>query len=229
MQGDLQEAIRNPRRAIQYLSELRWRAKLYTHFKEIFADQTYKWLYDRIKPDTTLLDIGAFVGDSAIYFSMNPNVTRVVAYEPMPWVYNYGKSLIREKEKIDYKNMAIGKEGTLHLPYMRTSGIAAASRMKKGKVEVPSIGLKEAIANHKRIAIKCDVEGDEYNIFMDLPKSIFKNVYAIQMEVHKHIMDSSSVSNAGATDALLNHIRQCGFKVRCLEKGDKVSTYGFSR
>ena len=223
MQGDFQEAVRNPRRALQYLSELRWRAKLYTHFKEIFADETYKWLDDRIISGTILIDIGAFVGDSAIYFSRNPNVKKVLAFEAMPGTWKEGEKILQNRKdpKIIYNNLAVGsKEGFLNLPSSRQGGIAAASRMSKGKTKVPVIPLEQVIGSNNKIAIKCDVEGDEYNIFMGQSKHIFKNVYAIIMEVHKHNIDSQR---------LLKQMKEYGFRVSQLEHGEMASLYGFQK
>ncbi len=225
MEGDIHEAIRNPKRAIKYLSELRWRAKLYTHFREIFAEETYLWLNEKIRPGTTLIDIGAFVGDSAIYFSMNPKVKKVMAYEPMPGTYLQGREILdlRKNKKIFYKNQAIGAENTtISLPEGKQGGIAAATTLnRKGRAQIKMITLDEAVKGQQRIAIKCDVEGDEFQIFNAKPKSIFKNVYAIIMEIHTSKMGQHNFHK------LISAMKSYGFRPYELEKSTNVSLYGF--
>ena len=58
---------------------MRQKVKLYGHLDEVFMKQAYKWLYDRIVKDTVLIDIGAMIGDTSVYFAMNPNVKKVIA------------------------------------------------------------------------------------------------------------------------------------------------------
>lgn len=226
MQGDIQEAIRNPKRAFQYMLELRWRAKLYTHLKEIFLDEEYRWLSERLKPGTTLIDIGAFIGDSAVYFSMQANVKRVVAYEPMPGTYSEGIKVLRERKdgKILYYNKAVGAtDQTIKLPSKRQGGIAAASKLsgKNGKTEIQMIVLEEALRGHKKVAIKCDVEGDEYNIFMDKKSGTFDEVYAMIMEIHHSNMGSEK------TRRFFSDMKRYGFSSTAIKKGKNVSMYGF--
>ncbi len=70
-----------------------------------------------MKPGTTLIDIGAFIGDTAAYFAMNSNVKTIMAYEPHPSTFGILQDNVNElpeilKEKIRLKNKAImEKEG----------------------------------------------------------------------------------------------------------------------
>ena len=70
----------------------------------------YHWLYDRIRPGTTLLDIGAYIGDTALYFANNSNVKRILSYEPIPAFYNEARKSIAQnpyRGKITISNLAV--------------------------------------------------------------------------------------------------------------------------
>jgi len=84
MLEDMLLVMRNPRLAINTLLTARQKIKFYSHLNEIFFNQPYYWLWSHAKPHTTLIDIGAFIGDTAVYFAMNPNIDKIIAYEPNP-------------------------------------------------------------------------------------------------------------------------------------------------
>lgn len=50
-------------------------------YQGIFVKQPFHWLYRRIVPNTTLLDLGAGMGETAFYFVLNPNASRIISYE----------------------------------------------------------------------------------------------------------------------------------------------------
>ena len=124
-------------------------------YREIYRDQAYKRLYNRIKPNTLLLDIGASIGDTAIYFAMHPNTREVWSYEPNK--KRHAQALKNLKRAGFDKKVKLHNIGLEHLN------------------KVLSVAKEP-------IAIKCDIEGGEYSIFdkdVDLSK-----VYAIMMEYH---------------------------------------------
>lgn len=141
-------------------------------YAETFIGQQYKWLYDRIKPGTTLIDIGANIGDTTIYFSMNINVKRIEAYEPTLRLYEEAKRLLMRypyKNRIKFVNMAITHDGG-------KVTTAYGDGNKTG-----SITLAMVLAGRKKVAIKCDIEGEERYLFKDVDLS---EVYAIEIECH---------------------------------------------
>lgn len=134
-------------------------AKVGVVMNEVFLAQIYLWLYKRIKPGTLVIDIGGYMGESAVYFAMHPNTREVWTYEPD-----------RNSYKIMFEN--------LRSKQFRISAYNRA--IKDGK------DLNKVLGRAKGpVAIKCDCEGCEYDIFdnvADLGK-----VYAIQMEYHHGI------------------------------------------
>ena len=107
------------------------------HYREIFRDQVYIWLYDRIRGNSLVLDIGANMGDTAIYFAMHPNTKRVWSYEPD----------IKEYRKLCYNTYKFQNKVITH---------------NEALVHLPELPKKAT-----PIAIKCDCEGAEYSIFSE--------------------------------------------------------------
>ena len=131
------------------------RARRFDLLSSTFMEQQYFWLYSRIRPGTTLIDIGANIGDTAIYFAMNPNVRRVMGYEPV-------SGLFKEAGK------NIGSS-----PYGKRIRLI-------NEAMTPSL-LGDALRGLQRVAIKCDCEGAEATMFDDADLS---QVYAMQIEYH---------------------------------------------
>lgn len=126
-------------------------------YREIFRDQTYKWLYERIKPNTLMLDIGGAIGDTATYFAMHPNTKEIWSYEPQKRLYAKMESNL--------------KRANFDKP-IKTYNIALER-------------LDEVLKLAKEpVAIKCDIEGGEYQLFND--EVDLSKVYAIMMEYHNH-------------------------------------------
>ena len=135
----------------------------YKELQATFYRQEYYKLYTAIKPNTTVLDIGAYVGDTAVYFAMHPDVKKVISYELSPRTFRELKwniSWSPLRKKIEVHNLAV--------------------RSKNGLAK--SITLTKILAKLKPpIAIKCDIEGGEKDIFAEPD---LKGVYAIELEYH---------------------------------------------
>ncbi len=160
------------------------------HLHETFVGQPYRWLALRLKPNTTVIDIGASIGDTAIYFAQFPNVSKVIAFEPTPGLAQ-GASEILSKcplaERIDFRNAAVSnKEGNMKATTDVLGGKQASTMKGTGKnIKVYSLNeITKDIAGP--IAIKSDCEGDERLIFPDADLS---KVYAIMLEDHFNCRD----------------------------------------
>lgn len=175
---------------------------------ETFIAQEYKKLYDAIKPDTILLDIGAYIGDTAIYFAMNPNVKRVYSYEPIPKTFEEAKGNISCSSlgyKIFLSNAGIG--GNNHQVHIEKEYVGTnVTNLKdaiseKGKA-VRVLSLNHILRNKHRVAIKCDCEGSEQYIF---DKADLRNVYVIMLEYH------------GPKDKIYGLLEKKGFEVQYID------------
>lgn len=160
----------------------------YSVFKEVFIEQQYLWLYKKLLPGTTLIDIGAYVGDTAVYFAASENVDRIYAYELMTSTYLEAKRNIAISpytHKILLFNNAISDKPEEFSVSDKRQGTPWTSSLetKTGK-GVSAIPLNDVLSGKKNIAIKADCEGAESHIFENADLS---NVYALEIEYHNDV------------------------------------------
>ncbi len=183
--------------------------------EETFIKEQYRWLLKRLKPNTTLLDIGASMGDASIYFASSPNVKKVISFEPVPKTYDLAKRMLetnRYKEKIQFNNAAItNTDGVIYSDEWggwAGKGWALSKVNGKGRWKISQHTLDHIIKGiNGHIAIKCDVEGDEKIIFPDADLS---KVYAIILEYHW-----------GCHDEVAKVLQGKGFKIKDIGPTDK--------
>lgn len=157
-------------------------------FQEIFVEQSYYWLASKARPNTTVVDIGAKIGETAIFFAMFPNVKKVVAYEPMPFSYSMMKKNIsinpfRKKIEIHNKALSSVRESRRIEEEKIMNGLYSFTKSRgdtKGKI-IESVTLADAIRGLKNVIIKSDCEGAEADFFNGVDMS---EVYAIELEYH---------------------------------------------
>ena len=160
-------------------------------FNDVWIEQHYLWLYQRTRPGTTLVDIGANIGDSAIYFAMNPNIKRIFAYEPFPKVYQQMLKNVAHpffRSKITPINKALAeKRMSKRIDSVTSHSTIGADYLTESENEngvmIESITLNDALKGLSNVIIKCDCEGAEESLFDD---ANLDKVYAIEIEYHKN-------------------------------------------
>ena len=165
------------------LDKLNYYIELASRFEEIYIEGVYQLLYESIKPDTTVLDIGASIGDTAIYFAMNPNAKKVISYEPFPRAFNLLLKNTKKYPKVECKQLAIGKSQVKNIKNGKSYGINYDSEENSVGEKIESITLEEALKGLNNVVIKSDCEGAESYMFNDADLS---EVYAIQLEYHNN-------------------------------------------
>ncbi len=173
----------------------------------MFIEQQYLWMYKKLQPGTTIIDIGAYVGDTAIYFGASDNVHKIYAYEMMTTTYQEAKKNIALSpygDKIVLFNSAISdKQGEISVSE-KSQGTPWTSplEIKEGK-GVSVIPLNEVLKGKKRVAIKADCEGAESYIFNNADLS---EVYLLQIEYHGEVPNCAEIVE--------KTLRSKGFSVR---------------
>lgn len=154
---------------------------------DVFIIQDYKWLWDYIKPDTTVIDIGSHIGTMAFYFAMNPNVKKVLSYESNLFYANMAEKYITMsplKEKIELTKKAITTTGeSRRLPKSIYGNDFLSYNALLGTL-IESVKFNEVVQGRKNMVIKCDISGGEKSLFKDADLS---KVYAIEIECHKYL------------------------------------------
>lgn len=177
---------------------------------ETFLEEQYYWLVEELRPDTIAIDVGANMGDSAIYFAMQPDIAKVYAYEPYPNLYEKLKSYTDKsirKSKIEIFNMAVSKPNSDYSFNIKDTIASADTPLMEGNGKsIHAVGLDKIINQidgNSPIIIKMDCEGGEFVILnkgLDLSK-----VYRMQIEVHEKL------GNITSLEAILNDY---GFKTK---------------
>ena len=155
--------------------------------KEQFIEEQYKWLKVKGK---NVIDIGANIGDSAIYFALK-GAKHVYAFEPYPYSYNIANKNIRLnglQDKITLVNQGCGgKDTTIKIDNNYENFIGTDLKSFKNGKEVKVTTIKEIIKefNIKYPAVlKIDCEGCEYEVLLKANNSDLRKFEQIQIEYH---------------------------------------------
>ena len=144
-----------------------------------------------------VLDIGANIGDSAIYFATK-GAKKVIAFEPFPATYRQAKENIYlngMEKKIELLNIGVGgKSETIFLPdtFIGTSGMdsigksALDENTDKG-APVRIVTLEEIIKMYpsSETVLKMDCEGCEYASLLNATDDTLKHFSEIILEYHE--------------------------------------------
>jgi FkbM family methyltransferase len=158
----------------------------YATIYDVFVDEQYAYL--NVK-DKNVLDIGAFVGDSPIYFILK-GAKKVYAIEPHPDVY---KEMIENiklnnmEDKIIPINMGINYENnyvSINIVDINYVGGSFFNSNNTG-IKVPASKLSDIIDKYNINAqiLKMDCEGCEYDIILKDYDTI-KDFDEIEFEYH---------------------------------------------
>ncbi|AIG97477.1 methyltransferase, FkbM family [Archaeoglobus fulgidus DSM 8774] len=155
---------------------------------EMFIDEVYNRFDFKNK---TVLDIGAFIGDSSIWF-IHKGAKKVLAYEPNPKLYPILKKNIEINNlsnKIVPENYAVGcskGKAKMKVPWYGAGNIYGLFESEYSEeVEVEIVSIDEILENNNIDIIKLDCEGCEYEILDYLVKSNWlDNLEGVVFECH---------------------------------------------
>jgi FkbM family methyltransferase len=173
-------------------------------FEETFIKEVYKWLNFKGKE---VVDVGAYVGDSAIYFALN-GAKHVYAFEPYPFSWRIASrniSLNNLEKKITLLNEAVGGESKVI--YVDEKYPASADEelkeFEKGK-KIRVTTLEEIVKRFrlKNAVLKMDCEGCEYNSIINTTNEILRRFNQIIVEYYYGYLN------------LKRKLEDAGFKVR---------------
>jgi len=178
--------INKLKRAIHY--KLRRPKEIYYDVLfDTFIKRDYRFLLENIKPNTIALDIGAYIGDTAIFLASHPYIKKVYSYEANRQLYNIAVKNIESsglENKIELNNKAITIHGE-STAFYNVNDVTPAGKIDTGMTQVPACSLQDILKNLEgNIIMKMDIEGAEHQIFERLfPKDI-KKISKMQIEYH---------------------------------------------
>ena len=169
-----------------------------------FIKEDYKWLKPK---ENTVIDIGANIGDSSIYFAWK-GAKQVIALEPYPYSYKLAMENILINgfnEKIFLLNAGYGKNGEMIVGDQVTgTGNELVSSKKGTPIKIYSIKTLLEKYRLDSVLLKMDCEGCEYNLLNEDDNTL-KKIKRIQIEYHY------------GYERLKNKLEGLGFKVRYTE------------
>jgi len=148
-------------------------------FHEIFVEEFYKFTSE--EKDPIILDCGANIGTSCVYFKKLYPTSKIIAFEADLVIADILKSNIEFNKiaNVEIINKAV---------WINDNGVSFASEGSDGssifgigdKVIVPSIRLKDILDQMERVDIlKMDIEGAENEVLIDCKNSLnhVKNIF----------------------------------------------------
>ena len=172
--------------------------------------------------DRTIVDLGGNIGAFALLATIETNDADIVSIEPYPENYKrLLESILQNqlKDRVRCLNVAVvGKPRTVWMN--DSSNILGSGRAIGGHegVRVEGIDLATVMSRmqiEKIDYLKVDIEGSEYELFEEIPKSVLARIGRIGVEYH----DNGSRKN------LFKNITDCGFE---LSRHPKAGSYGLA-
>jgi len=174
-------------------------------FKEIFVDEFYKFSSQSKSP--LIIDCGANIGTSCLYFKKLYPDSKIVAFEPNPEIArilkeNLNLNKLDDIEVID-KAVWINDDG---IDLGLEDADASSIYKKNNIIKVDSVRLKNFIERCEHIdMLKMDIEGAETEVIKDCDDSL-KKIDNIFIEYH------SFINNEQELDTILNILRKNNFR-----------------
>ncbi len=179
---------------------------------EIFVRQVYGSDFNQ----KVVVDVGAYNGDSAIYFAKK-GARLVIGLEPDPRSLELAKENIKLnnlQDKVKLLNVALStrtgesKLG-LNAETPNISQIAETTSMPDGGLDVETVTVEEIMRrfNLQKIDfLKMNCEGCEYGIIRTLPNNALDSINEIILEFHNGPLDIPRIlSKHGFTITMIGH------------------------
>lgn len=187
-------------------------------FKEIFADEAYK--FNTASPEPVIYDCGANVGTSILYFKHLFPAARIIAFEADPQIAriltaNLQANHIHQVEVIS-KAVWVDNAGI----EISLEGADGASVYGKGqKSQISSVRLKEYLQRETYIdMLKIDIEGAETAVLHDC-EEVLGHVQHLFIEYHAYLEGPQEL------DRILSILRKNGFRYFIRDDQDRKSPF----
>ena len=191
---------------------------LMSAFDEVFLREVYAGNF-KIKPDSTIIDIGANVGYFALYAYKHYKPQRLIAFEPMPFNCELLEKhrdlngintleIVQKAVASDAVSIQIGYNESVDF----SVGASVLQRSASDQtLEVKAISLYDLL-NEYQVEVcellKVDCEGAEYDILLNASSESYERINAIVIELHDWVPKEIGVPND-----LKNKLESNGFQV----------------
>ncbi|MEJ0081044.1 MAG: FkbM family methyltransferase [Puia sp.] len=175
--------------------------------EEIFIDEVYKFNSEKKNP--FIIDCGANIGLSVLYFKHLFEDAKIVAFEADPYVFD---QMQRNISKYNYQNVELINaavwDSVTSLNFSSEGSVGGKINMKdsleSSDVLVPTTRLKDYLDKPVDF-LKIDIEGAEYNVLKDCKEELI-NVQNLFLEYHVMQNETQTLHE------MLEWIHNAGFK-----------------
>lgn len=177
---------------------------LYHSLEEIFVEEVYKI---NLPASPVIIDCGANIGLSVLYFKRNHPGAKIIAFEPDTDNYTLIKNNIEtyKLDNVDLRKEAVWiDEVTLNFQSMNSLGSMITDEKGNDTYEVKGIRLKNLLGE-KVDLLKMDIEGAEYQVLLDIQDKL-ANVNNMFIEYHGTYDDEHKLLE------ILNIVQAAGMK-----------------
>lgn len=167
----------------------------------VFYNQEYRNLNVENK---LVIDIGANIGDSAIYFAIK-GAKRVIALEPYPSTFQSLKENVKVNGYIDrivILNAGYGKDGYIQVDSQRKAIASTSLSPINSGLQISLFSLQTIVHNYsiEDAVLKMDCEGCEYALLDEDPRYLMP---FSEMVIEYHY----------GYEKLVNFLKKCGYNV----------------
>lgn len=132
-------------------------------FKSIFVNQIYCFSH-KSESAPHILDCGANIGVSVLYFKKLFPDCKIIAYEADPQIFSFLSSNLQlnNVEGVELHNKAIWSSETSLSFKQEGADAGHISSSSHGDITIPTVSLRSLLNNNHFDLVKIDIEGAEY-------------------------------------------------------------------
>jgi FkbM family methyltransferase len=182
-----------------------------------YKDKMFEPVMSDIKAAKVILDIGANIGSTAMYFSKVNNSAKIFAFEPHPHTFKRASENLNRNQfrNINLVNLGLGnKKETLQLFEVNEKN-PGMNRILQGNESFPHVTIEvDTLDNFSRANevttigfIKIDVEGFEYNVIEGGTETLKKDLPTLFIELD----DSNLRENGRSAKELMQLLKTIGY------------------
>jgi FkbM family methyltransferase len=171
---------------------------------------TRDWYGECDVHDGYVIDVGAFIGETAVYF-VSKGARKVLAFEAAPPLFRLAKQNIvlnHVENVVQIKNAAVSdRNGSIRFDYLSnqpaSSSYLNSSAQGATTFVIKSISLKDVIGHSDHVdLLKLNCEGAEHQILRQAHElNLFDNIGSIMVEVH------------GPDEKLRGYLKNASYKI----------------
>lgn len=174
--------------------------------REIFIEEVYR--FASTEKDPRIIDAGANIGLSVIYFKRIFPESTVIAYEPDPDIFALLKENVGHLPGVELKNSAVWTEDT-QLTFFSEGSLAGSTKLdlqhKESEITVRAERLKTLLSSDRTDFLKIDIEGAENDVIFDIEEELDR-VENLFFEYHSQVGTKQMLGD------LLNLVVRRGFR-----------------